>query len=201
MYPRYYCYHITPSGCMTPLCLHFASPPAVSCVIGLIQQPRPPNRKQKPNTIHEPPTPRVGRAVRGRALLRPTGNSQQPQIVRLPGTFAGSTARHADGMRQEPELAHPFSRRTSRESVASTSSKVSSAEKAHAKSLRNAGKEVRLLCCACSSNFLAFIAWFRAARLVLLQVVDSRFANGALIYDGTAAAVMGFIEKEVRNQT
>lgn len=45
-------------------------------------------------------------------------------------------------MRQEPELAHPFNRRPSTASVTSTSSKVSSKEKAHAKSLRNAGKEV-----------------------------------------------------------
>lgn len=51
-------------------------------------------------------------------------------------------------MPQEPELAHPFNRRPSRESVTSTSSKVSSAEKAHAKSLRNAGKEVRCKVCA-----------------------------------------------------
>lgn len=47
-------------------------------------------------------------------------------------------------MPQEPELAHPsFSRRASNTSAASSSSKASSAEKAHAKSLRNAGKEVR----------------------------------------------------------
>lgn len=46
-------------------------------------------------------------------------------------------------MRQEPELAHPFNRTTSVTSSSSkTSFKVSSKEKAHAKSLRNAGKEV-----------------------------------------------------------
>ncbi|CAM9730915.1 unnamed protein product [Ectocarpus sp. 8 AP-2014] len=45
-------------------------------------------------------------------------------------------------MPPEPELAHPsFSRRASNTSATSSSSRTSSAEKAHAKSLRNAGKE------------------------------------------------------------
>ncbi|CAN0280211.1 unnamed protein product [Ectocarpus sp. 12 AP-2014] len=48
-------------------------------------------------------------------------------------------------MPPEPELAHPsFSRRASNTSAASSSSRTSSAEKAHAKSLRNAGKEAFL---------------------------------------------------------
>lgn len=45
-----------------------------------------------------------------------------------------------DGMPQEPEVAHPFSRGAS---TSLLTGRVSSAEKAHAKSLRNAGKEVR----------------------------------------------------------
>jgi len=88
------------------------------------------------------------------ASFSSTGNTSSTNINNgSAGQVKPASSKHrgtaSGGMPQEPELAHPSYSSTA-SATSTTSSKVSSREKAYAKSLRNAGKEVRvLLLCMC----------------------------------------------------